>query len=356
MNTSIPPRLVADALWLLTARSRGGNHWVSNAHCQIQTIEFGGHSHPVSLLEHSDWHECAASSPRSALLRAYRQRLKLSTSATARIADALSCLVYGPLSALMHTGKLDQAAVVANYLLPTNLYPAWDADDIQQMTTRLQTAHPQRPLMMPHLSAEVCPQLMQHLRNQGWKMIATRRVVLSDPQQSLQAGVWSEPDIEVVHQDQLTNSDLLELYALYLQHKAKQSHHLQTDFSFAFFELCLETGFVELTGLRWQGRWVGLLGTYTQTDSGWLTAPLMAWDQHLPLSVKPERLLHDLFVREAQQKQLRMHCSAELEIAPDCSHSAIEYTAIYDQHLQAHQKIANRWFSALFQQCVYRSS
>jgi hypothetical protein len=66
LNTSIPPRLVADALWLLTARSRGGNHWVSNAHCQIQTIEFGGHSHPVSLLEHSNWQECAASSPRSA--------------------------------------------------------------------------------------------------------------------------------------------------------------------------------------------------------------------------------------------------------------------------------------------------
>jgi hypothetical protein len=44
------------------------------------------------------------------------------------------------------------------------------------MTERLQTAHPQRPLMMQHLSSEVCPQLMQHLRNLGWKMIATRRV------------------------------------------------------------------------------------------------------------------------------------------------------------------------------------
>jgi hypothetical protein len=86
----------------------------------------------------------------------------------------------------MHTGKLDQAALVANYLLPTSLYPAWGADDIRLMTERLQTAHPQRPLMMQHLSSEVCPQLMQHLRNLGWKMIATRRVFLSDPQQTQQ--------------------------------------------------------------------------------------------------------------------------------------------------------------------------
>ncbi|MBK1888474.1 hypothetical protein Undi14_00405 [Undibacterium sp. 14-3-2] len=359
MNTSIPPRLVADALWLLTARSRGGNHWVSNAHCQIQTIEFDGHSHPVSLLEHSDWQECAASSPRSAWLRAHRQRLKQSTSATARIADALSCLVYGPLSALMHAGKLDQAALVANYLLPTSLYPAWGADDIRLMTERLHTAHPQRPLMMQHLSSEVCPQLMQHLCNLGWKMIPTRHIFLSDPQQTHQTSFWSDTDVEIVHQDQLNNSDLHALHALYQLHKRSnvgQTNHLQTDFSLTFFELCLETGFVELTGLRWQGHWVGILGTYTQTDSDWLTAPLMAWDHNLPMSVKPEHLLHDLFIREARQKQLRLHWGTEQKIAPDHSHSAIEYTAIYDQHLPATQKIANRWFSALFQQCVYRPS
>jgi hypothetical protein len=82
----------------------------------------------------------------------------------------------------------------------------------------------------------------------------------------------------------------------------------------------------------------------------------MAWDHNLPVSVKPEHLLHDLFIREAQQKQLRLHCGTEQKIAPDHSHSAIEYTAIYDQHLPTTQKIANRWFSALFQQCVYRPS
>lgn len=356
MNNSIPPRLVADALWLLTARSRGGNHWVSNAHCQIQTIEFGGHSHPVSVLEHSHWQECEASSPRSALLRVNRNRLTQSTSTTARMADALSCLVYGPLSALMHTGKLDQAALVANYLLPTSLYPAWSTDDIRLMTERLQTAHPQRPLMMQHLCSEVCPQLIHHLQRHGWKMIATRTVFLSDPQQTYQTNLCHGTNLDIVRQDQLNNSDLHELHALYMQYKARQTNHLQADFSLAFFELCLETGFVELTGLRWQGHWVGLLGTYTQTGSGWLTAPLMAWDHNSPASVKPDHILQELFVQEARQKQLRLHYGAELKINPANGTGAIEYTAIYDQHLPPAQKIAHRWFSALFQQCVYRPS
>ena len=356
LNTSIPPRLVADALWLLTARSRGGNHWVSNAHCQIQTIEFGGHSHPVSLLEHSQWQECAASSPRTALLRVNRYCRSSPVSAVARMVDTLSCLIYGPLSALMHTGKLDQAALVGNYLLPVTFYPAWNADDIRLMTEKLQTAHPQRPLMMQHLSTEVCPQLMQHLRNLGWKMIATRRVMLADPQQSHQSNLLAEADVSIVPHDQLTDHDLHELYALYKQHQAQHKNHLQADFSLAFFELCLETGFAGLTGLRWRGRWAGVLGTYTQPGCSWLSAPLMAWDHKLPAAVDADRILQQLFIDEAKQKQLNVHWGTKLKTDPGNGSVAVEYTAIYDQHLPSSQKTALHWFSAVFQQCVFRSS
>lgn len=356
MNNFIPPRLVADALWLLTARSRGGNHWVSNANCQIQTVEFGGHSHPVSLLEHSDRQESATSSPRSALLRVNRHYQTSPSSTVTRVADALSCLVYGPLSALMRTAKLDQAALVGNYLLPVTLYPAWNADDIRLMTEKMRAAHPQRPLMMQHLSTEVCPQLMQHLRNLGWKMMPTRRVSLSNPQQSHQSSLLAEADIDIVHHDQLTNHDLHELYALYKQHQAQQTHHLQSDFSLAFFELCLETGFVELTGLRWQGRWAGVLGTYTQPGCDWLSAPLMAWNHKLPATVQGDRILQQLLIDEAKQKQFNVHWGAELKTDPGNSTVAIEYTAIYDQHLPTSQKTAVHWFSAFFQHCVLQPS
>src|SRR5450830_1455113 len=69
LTTSLPPRMVADALWLLTARSRGGNHWVSNANAHIHSVDIAGNSYPVSLLDHSDWKESYVSSPRSTWLR-----------------------------------------------------------------------------------------------------------------------------------------------------------------------------------------------------------------------------------------------------------------------------------------------
>ncbi len=180
--------MVADALWLLTARSRGGNHWVSNVHSEIQSVDIAGHSYPVTLLNNSDWQESYVASPRSTWLRYARQEaIRHVAPALANIVKAASCLIFGPLSALMQASKLDQAAIIGNYLISTNLYPVWNAQDIADMTEFLRLRHADRPLMIRNICPEVTPELMESLTAQGWKMLPSRMIYLCDPQQKT---VW----------------------------------------------------------------------------------------------------------------------------------------------------------------------
>jgi len=354
--------MVADALWLLTARSRGGNHWVSNANAHIHSVDIAGNSYPVSLLDHSDWKESYVSSPRSTWLRYARsEALRHLSPAMAHLVKAGSCLIFGPLSALMHASKLDQAAIIANYLISTNLYPEWQADDIAQMTSVMCGRHSDSPLMIRNMCPEVSPSVMENLCAQGWKMMPSRMIYLCDPAQKhvwkhnhvkQDARLLNDGEVEIVTQTQLNLSDLADLRAVFRQLFIDKHSHLNPDFSPAFFELCLETNFLELVGLRWQGRWVGVLGLYIHPESGWLTTPLIGYDTSLPQELGLYRRLMAILLKEGKNRGCRLHYSS------GASHfkrarggiPALEYTAIYVEHLPNRQKQCANLFINAFQQ------
>lgn len=356
--------MVADALWLLTARSRGGSHWVSNTHCDIQTADIGGHPYPVSLLDDSDWQESYVSSPRSTWLRYARQEaLRQLSPPLSALLKAGSCLIFGPLSALLQASRLDQAAIIGNHLVSTNLYPAWSHPELQCMTEAMSTRHPQRPLMMRNICPEVSPGLMQHLQQLGWNMVPARMIYLCDPQQKTvwkhnhvkqDARLLQDSQVEIVSQDQLTSGDLPALRQLFRQLFIDKHSYLNPDFSLAFFELCLETRFLELKALRWQGRWVGILGLYAPSCNNWLTTPLIGYDTSLPQELGLYRRLMALLLHEARQRQLGLHYSSGASQFKRARGGvpALEYTAIYDRHLPNQPKRYIRLWEKLFQQWV----
>ncbi|MCH8621528.1 hypothetical protein [Undibacterium sp. TS12] len=362
MNTSLPPHVVADALWLLTARSRGGQHWLDNASCEIQSINIAGQSQPVSLLDHSNWQESYVSSPRSTWLRYTRQEmLRQFSPATTQLLKLASCALFGPLSALFTATRLDQAAIVANHLVSTNLYPEWSLADIAAMTEQLQHSYPQRPLMMRNICPQVNPQLAQALTETGWDLLPSRMIYLCDPQQ---ASVWkhnhvrqdarllANTEVEVIAHHSLKPEDIKLLRPLFRQLFMNKHSCLNPDFSPAFFELCLETQFLELQALRWQGKFVGVLGLYSNPDNGWITTPLIGYDTSLPQELGLYRRLMALLLARAREKQLKLHYSSG---ASQFKRSrggipTLEYTAIYNHHLTGRQKPAYAVFSKLVHQ------
>ena len=354
--------MVADALWLLTARSRGGKHWVSNVTADIHAVDIAGHSYPVTLLTHSDWQESYVASPRSTWLRYARHELiRHVPPALANVVKAGSCLIFGPLSALMRASKLDQAAIIGNYLISTNLYPEWHSDDIAEMTSVMCGRHHDIPLMIRNICPEVSPALMENLRAQGWKMMPSRMIYLCDPSEKQ---VWKRNhvkqdakllvngDVEIVRQCELHLNDLTELRDVFRQLFIDKHSHLNPDFSPAFFELCLETTFLELIGLRWQGRWVGVLGLYIHPESGWLTTPLIGYDTGLPQELGLYRRLMAILLSEAKNRGCLLHYSSGASQFKRARGGvpALEYTAVYDQHLPTRQRKATSLLIKLFQQ------
>jgi len=356
--------MVADALWLLTARSRGGNHWLNNVNAEIESVDIAGHSYPVSLLNHSNWSESYVASPRSAWLRYARQEaLRHFSPLVANIVKTSSCLVLGPLSALLEASKLDQAAIIGNYLISTNLYPQWQAKDISHLTASMCERHIHRPLMIRNICPEVSPLLMNKLATLGWKMMPSRVIYYCDPQQThvwkhnhvkQDAKLLMDGEVDVVHQDRLTLNDLDALRTLFRALFIDKHSHLNPDFSREFFELCLETSFLELIGLRWRGRWVGVLGLYVHPVAGWLTTPLIGYDTTLPQELGLYRRLMAILLEQAKIRGCHLHYSSgagQFKRARG-GIAAMEYTAIFDDHLPKQQKRYSAMFIKLFQQCA----
>ncbi len=337
--------MVADALWLLTARSRGGQHWLHNANCDIQTLEIAGQSQPVSLLDSSSWQESYVTSPRSTWLRYPRQELlRAASPGWAQVIKLGSCAILSPLSALLKASKLDQAAIVANHLVSTNLYPEWSASEISKATDKLTVTYPQRPLMMRNICPQVNPGLSQSLLDKGWQLFPSRMIYLCDPQQD---SVWKHnhvkqdarlldhPEVEVLTHEHLQMQDIAVLQQLYRQLFIDKHSYLNPDFSAAFFELCLETQFLEMHALRWQGRLVGILGIYAHHENGWLTTPLIGYDTSLPKELGLYRRLMALLLKTAKDKKLKLHYSSGASQFKRARGGVpqLEYTAIYNRHL-----------------------
>ena len=367
LTSLLPPRQLADALWLLTARSRGGQHWVSNSHCQIDSIAIAGHNIPVSLLEYSGWQESYVSSPRSTWLRyaqqeAIRQLPQTNTWLNKAMTSAIQ-LASCPISALLKGARLDRAAIIGNHLISTNLYPAWSHQDMLETTMQLAGKYPERPLLMRNICPAVHPELHQILNKLGWHMIPSRMVYLCDPQEN---SVWKhnhvkqdarlllQSEVEIVLQDAIRPSDLIDLRKVFRQLFIDKHSHLNPDFSPAFFELCLETSFLELIGLRWQGQWVGVLGLYAHPESGWITTPLIGYDTSLPQELGLYRRLMAILLQQAKQRHLRLHYSsgaARFKRARGGT-AALEYSAVYTQHLPSFPRSCHQVFKTVLQTCA----
>ena len=355
-------RLLADTLWLLTARSRGGNHWVSNVHSRIETVAIGGGHYPSSLLQASAAGESYVASPRSTWLRYAREEAIRHWPAAGLLKHVCS-LLFAPLSLLLHGAGLDRAVIIANQLISTNLYPRWQGSDLSAMSEQLCNTHPDRPLMLRNICPQVDPQLFAHLNEQGWILIPTRMVYLCDPAHEhvskhnhvkKDARLLADGQVSVVSHEQLQVQDLLPLRDLFRQLFITKHSPLNPDFSLEFFQLCLETGFLELHGLRWQGRWVGVLGLYAHADSGWLTTPLIGYDTSLPQELGLYRRLMALLLDQAKQRCLRLHYSsgaAQFKRARG-GVPALEYSAVYEQHLPQGQKRYLQLFAKTLQRCA----
>ncbi|WP_394781248.1 hypothetical protein [Undibacterium sp.] len=368
MNAQIPTRTLADALWLLVARARGGTHWLANADCAVHSLEIDHGAQPVTLLQTthaSTGAQTYVASPSSTWV-SYPQHeiLRRLPSGLGLIGKAVTACMLSPLAMLVKGGKLDQAAIFGNKLISTNLYPDWEHSQLQQLHQQLADTYPQRPLMLRNICPQVNPSLAASLEQLGWQMVPSRIVYLCDPAQASvgkrnhvkqDKKLLAGSDMELLTPQQIQASDLPAMRQVFRSLFIDKHSSLNPDFTPAFFEMCHESNFLDLYALRYQEKIVGAVGLYEHYDKygdrNWLTTPLIGYDQSLPQELGIYRRLMSLLLQQAQQRQASLHYSSGAgqfkRARGGVAH--MEFTAIYNRHLPKLARSCNETFAKLMQ-------
>lgn len=350
----------------MMARSKGGAYWLANAPCALSSIHIAGKNlpiiQPLRVWQKNQRRQTYVLSLRSAWIDYAKEEALRRVPAGLRwpAKVAVSCAM-SPLSLVLHACGLDKAVAIGNHLISTNLYPEWQPPEVLALRDELINLYPTNPLVIRNICPEVNPLLANALQTTGWSLIPARMVYLCDPQQK---SVWkhnhvkqdakllASPDIQIVRPEQITASDLPELRNLYRQLFIDKHSMLNPDFTPAFFELCLESGFLELYALRLQDKLVGVLGLYEHAESGWLTTPLIGYDTSLPQEKGIYRCLMALLLQQARERQLRLHYSSGASQFKRARGgvASLEYTAVFSAHLAYPKRLANSLFARSMQQ------
>jgi hypothetical protein len=345
----------------MTAFSKGGSGLLANADCEFDSIEIAGRLETIGKNVRKRCGQSYVLSPRSAWIDYAKEE------ATRRINPHLRWVVkigfhcvFAPASVLLRVCGLDSAVTVANRLISTNLYPDWQRSDVEKLTTELIARYAKKILVIRNICPDVTPDLASNLQKTGWQLIPARIVYLCDPQKNSiwkhnhvkkDAKLLASGEFEVIRPDQIIAADLPVLRSLYRQLFIEKHSQLNPDFTPEFFDLCLESGFLELYGLRLKGEIVGVLGLYEHRESNWLTTPLIGYDTSLPQQNGVYRCLMALLLQEAKSRNLRLHYSSGASQFKRARGgiASLEYTAVFSQHLSPVKRLANHVFALSIQ-------
>jgi hypothetical protein len=341
----------------MTAVSKGGNCLLANVACDFDAIEIAGSAQAISNNTSNERRQSYVLSLRSAWIDYAKEEANRRINPHFRwLAKIAGHFVFSPVSLLLHACGLDNAITVANRLISTNLYPDWQLPDVEKLTRELITRFAKKTLVIRNICPEVTPELARSLQQTGWHLIPARMVYLCDPQQSAvwkhnhvkkDARLLASGEFEVIRPSQISSADLPVLRGLYRQLFIEKHSQLNPDFTPEFFDLCLESGFLDLYGLRLKGKIVGVLGLYQQSESNWLTTPLIGYDTSLSQENGIYRCLMALLLREAKERNLRLHYSSGASQFKRARGGipSLEYTAVFSQHLSPFKRLANRVFA-----------
>lgn len=341
----------AEAIWLEVARRDGVEAWLDNARGPVMTVPLGQGLAPVTCA-----HDASDTSYVASLISGWcRYAVVEAVRRLPARAEVLPRLAQAPLIGWMRAARLHHAALLDNWLVSTNLRPdlpgaAWRSALEAQIAQA-----PGRPVAIRNVCDAVNPGVCAELRNQGWLMVPARLIYCCDPKQPQ---LWrrnhvrkdrrllEDAQFEWEAASKLGMHDLPELRRNFRKVFIDKHSALNPDFSDDYFRHCLRTGFLDLHGLRYQGRWVGVLAVLQR--AGWLTTPLIGYDTELPQELAIYRRLMARLLDLARQRDCRLHYSSGAGSFKQArgGEASLEYTALYVRHLARPIRLAAETFAA----------
>lgn len=154
----------------------GAHAMISNAGSEAMLLRYGDWRLPVTL-ESGEYGHTYVASPHSAYVLYARDEIDIVKLKAGR---TLARGVLGVMDALFRGIGLNRTVHLDNWMLSTNLHGDWKGEGLPAMRSALIERFPDRFLILRSLDPWSCPELLEAARADGWVLMPSRQIWVTD--------------------------------------------------------------------------------------------------------------------------------------------------------------------------------
>lgn len=326
--------------------------WAANVKTTFSRFQAGDYCVPVTMNE-AGWKNSYVVSPYS-IIPYLKEEMRRNCFPILRV---LMAPVFLLSQWILKMCRINKVVMVNNHPLSTNLYPPLNQEKIEALHKKLLKEHPDHAIIYRSLNPFSEGPLMESLQKLRYRFITNRSIYFYTGKnlkakhrhkQKNDRVLFLQEGIEIVPHSQLKEEDAARLKQLYDLLYIEKYSPQNPQYTEEFFRQAIRRRSFHLTGIRYQGVLVGVMGYYAR--NGVMTPPIVGYDTSYPQSLGLYRMITQLMIQEGEKHALLLHMSsgaAEFKRNRGC-HQEIESMGVYIDHLPFYRRLPWIVFGFLF--------
>lgn len=322
---------------------------IGNLRTHTEVLRVSGHSFPITLNAHDDVPTCYICCPSIAYIDYAIEETRnfVSTPLLRRLVRFLveTC------APLVKASGLDHQVQINNWLYSTNPVPLIDQKTAAMLKKDLVARHPDRAIVLRSLNDIADPKSIVALKAEGFRLLPSRQIYIAAALHDNKMTKDMKQDRRKLRQTpcllvgnhEFTDEDYPRCRELYDMLYLEKYTPLNPQYTATYIGEMHRRGILKMIGLRNPGgTLVGVTGLFE--NGATLTQPIVGYDTTLPIKDGLYRMLMAIAQDYASEQGLFFNMSAgAAEFKRNRgAEPAIEYSAVYVEHLTLTKRLAVR--------------
>lgn len=282
--------------WVAWVKQQGLEQVVSNIDTELKCFRLKEHRFPLTRND-AQWDNAYTCSPYTAYIRYAEEELDLIPSKAMRVALRASLKTAG---LYLKFAQFNRTIQVNNWWVSTHEWPQLNHAEVDWMTRVLSCEYPAHSLMLRGLNEVQNPELIEHLKAQGYQLMPARQVYLFDGENPAHFSkrnntkndgrLMRKTDLTLVEPEAITRADFPAIYRCFQALFIEKHSRLNPQFTQVYLEQMWEMGVYEYYGARdSSGEIVAVAAIWQQ--SSMLSVPILGYRTDLPKTLGLYRLM-----------------------------------------------------------------
>lgn len=313
--------------------------FIANVSARVLLVQGKDYSLPV-VVSDGHWGDSYVASPHSTYVLYPQAELDMVDLGHWK---RLARLLIGAADQLLRGLRINHAVQIDNWLLSTNLHGSWTGQGLADLRTGLMQRFPDHYFVIRSVDRWSSPVLMRSLRADGWLMLPSRQIWVTDDverdwasRKSVKNDLRKLAQSGLVVEDvaRLSDSDAARVAELYTMLYIRKYSLLNPQYTPRWMQMAVACGLFHLRVAR-DADGLILAAAAIVVRGGIATNPMLGYDMQQPQAAGLYRIASCLVGDYARRHKLKLHGSAGAGHFKQQrgARSEIEFTAIHAAHL-----------------------